>query len=57
MAPNTTCDFLTADELADKLSVDRKTVYAGVERKEIPAIRIGRCIRIPRAWYEARKAA
>lgn len=40
----------TADEVAELLGVDRKTVYAAAERLEIPGlIRVGRCVRFARA--------
>ncbi len=37
-------------EVAELLDVARSTVYAGVATGEIPSIRIGDAIRIPR-WY------
>lgn len=41
--------FMTADELAAYLRVDRKTVYAAIRDGEIPGVkRIGRTIRIYR---------
>jgi excisionase family DNA binding protein len=48
-------DFISVDDIAKALDTDRKTIYGAVERKEIPCIRIGRLIRIPRAWL--RRAA
>jgi excisionase family DNA binding protein len=48
-------DFISVDDIAKALHTDRKTIYGAVERKEIPCIRIGRLIRIPRAWL--RRAA
>lgn len=45
--PNAT---ITADELAELLRVDRKTVYQAASRGEIPGvIRLGRCVRFSRA--------
>jgi excisionase family DNA binding protein len=41
--------ILTVDELAELLRVDRKSVYAAIQRKEIPGVqRIGKTIRISR---------
>jgi excisionase family DNA binding protein len=48
-------DFNTVDEAAKVLRTNRKTVYEAVARKEIPAVRIGRLLRIPGAWL--RRAA
>lgn len=40
---------LTVDELANLLRMDRKTVYAAIQRGEIPGVRrIGRALRISR---------
>lgn len=40
---------LTVDELATLLRMDRKTVYAAIQRGEIPGVRrIGRALRISR---------
>jgi excisionase family DNA binding protein len=43
-------DFNTVDFTAKVLKADRKTVYEAIARKEIPAVRIGRIIRVPGAW-------
>jgi excisionase family DNA binding protein len=49
----------TADELAAKLGVDRKTVYDGASRGVIPCRRLGRRVLFPRAaierWLEESK--
>jgi excisionase family DNA binding protein len=45
-------DFNTVDETARVLRTDRKTVYDAIARKEIPAVRIGRLLRIPGAWLK-----
>ena len=49
--------FMKADELAELLRVNRKTVYEAASRDEIPGIvRLGRVIRFRRkavlAWAE-----
>lgn len=43
---------LTVDEAAKLLGVSRPTAYQGVERGEIPSIRVGKRILIPRAALE-----
>jgi excisionase family DNA binding protein len=42
--------FNTVDEVAKELRANRKSVYDAIARNEIPAVRIGRAIRIPSAW-------
>lgn len=54
-ATDSNCDeecpaFSTVDEVAKKLRVNRKTVYEAIARGEIPAVRIGRALRVPSAW-------
>ncbi len=41
-------DVLTVDQVAELLQVDRKTVYEAIHREEIPVVRLGRAIRVPR---------
>ncbi|MQF69591.1 helix-turn-helix domain-containing protein [SAR202 cluster bacterium AD-804-J14_MRT_500m] len=43
---------LTVDEVAESLGVGRNTAYEAVHRGEIPALRIGRRILVPRAALE-----
>ena len=43
-------EFLTVDEAAGLLGLDRKTVYRSVERGELRALRLGRTLRIRRSW-------
>lgn len=43
---------LTVDEVAGLLKISRPQAYLGVERGEIPHIRVGRRILIPRAALE-----
>lgn len=48
-APDPPVEVLTVDELAALLRLDRKTVYAAINRSEIPgARRFGRTVRIHR---------
>lgn len=42
--------FLTIQEVADYLRINRKTVIREVDEGNIPAIRVGRQYRIPRTW-------
>jgi len=44
--------FVTAEELADYLKVTPRTVLRIVERKELPAIRVGRQWRFRREWVD-----
>ncbi len=44
---------ITADELAALLGVDRKTVYEGAARGEIPSVRLGRRVLFARAAIDA----
>ena len=39
---------LTVEEAAATLGISRASAYEGVRRGEIPAIRIGRRVRVPR---------
>jgi excisionase family DNA binding protein len=61
-APTRTCtnlpEFLKAEELADLLRINRKTIYEAARRDEIPgAVRVGRLLRFRRdavlAWMHA----
>ena len=50
MLRNVNDSLAHADELADLLRVERKTVYSAIRRGEIPGVqRVGRTIRIGRA--------
>jgi excisionase family DNA binding protein len=60
--PTRTCsdlpEFLKAEELADLLRINRKTIYEAARRDEIPgAVRVGRLLRFRRdavlAWMHA----
>lgn len=41
--------FLTVKELAELLRVSRRTAYMLVQSGEVPSVRVGGSIRIPRA--------
>ena len=43
---------LTVEEAAELLKVSRGKAYEAVRAGEIPSVRVGRCIRIPRAALE-----
>ncbi|MFY3743496.1 helix-turn-helix domain-containing protein [Anaeromyxobacter sp. Red801] len=45
--------LLTVREVADRLGVCRATVYAMVERSELPAVRIGSAVRVHPADLQA----
>jgi len=42
-------EVMTVEQAAELLQLDRNTVYAAIKRKEIPAQRIGKSIRLSRA--------
>ncbi len=42
---------MTVDEAAEELRLSRNATYEAVARKEIPSIRIGRRILIPRVAF------
>ena len=46
--------LLIVSEVADMLGVSTMAVYRLVGLGEIPAVRIGRCVRIPRVEAEER---
>ena len=47
-----TLDVLTVEEVQQRLGLSRNGVYEAIRRKEIPSVRIGRRIIIPRRAYE-----
>lgn len=44
--------MLTVEEVAGILRVNPKTVYRAIERGELPGLRFGRVIRVPRHALE-----
>ncbi len=54
------CRMIAARELAAMLGVDRKTVYEGAARGEIPSVRVGRRVLFPRTaietWLDAARS-
>ncbi len=45
-------EFLTVEEVADRLRVSKMTVYRLIHEDELPYAQIGRSYRIPRAMFE-----
>ena len=45
-------DTLTVDEAGRVLRLGRNSMYEGIRRKEIPAIKIGRRLLVPKAGIE-----
>src|SRR5262249_33755414 len=45
-------EFLTADEVADLLRLRREYVYELARQGEIPSIRVGKYVRIPKTAFE-----
>lgn len=48
-----TSEYLTVVEVAKLTKLSRPTIYRGIQRGEIPAVRIGGAVRIPAAWLES----
>lgn len=53
IASNGLSAVLTVPELARALRIGRNQAYSMVERGQVPALRIGRSIRVPRQALEA----
>lgn len=51
--PSAADDICTVDEVAAWLGVDRKTIYAAAQRREIPCGRLGRRVVMSRAQITA----
>lgn len=47
--------FLKAEQLARRWKINHKTVLNGIERGEIPCVKIGRKWLIPLAWVESKE--
>ena len=45
-------EFITVEELAERLKVSPRTIQRIIDRKQIPAIRIGRQWRFRREWVD-----
>lgn len=46
-------DLLTVEEAATVLRIGRSAAYAAARRGELPTIRVGRILRVPRHRLEA----
>ena len=44
---------LTVDEARRVLRIGRRQLYRAIARREVPALKVGRSIRIPRSGLEA----
>lgn len=44
--------LLTSDEVADLCGWSRAHVHKAIQLGELPCIRVGRSVRIPREWLE-----
>ena len=53
MAGNGSDEFLTVEELAERLKIAPGTIYNWVSRGEIPYVKIGRAVRFRRADIDA----
>ena len=45
--------LVTADQIAQWTHLDRSTIYRLIEDNDLPAVRIGRSVRVRLADYEA----
>lgn len=52
MSRNKLPEVLTVEEAQQRLRISRNAAYSAVERGEIPSVKIGRRILIPRAAFE-----
>lgn len=52
MEQKTKDDVLLVEEVRTRLRMSRNAVYEAIARKEIPSLRFGRRIVIPRAAFE-----
>ncbi len=43
-------EFITVEELAERLKVNPRTIQRIIQRKELPALRVGRQWRFKREW-------
>lgn len=48
--------MLRPGEVASLLALSRSEVYRLIERGQIPAVRIGRSLRVPRRWVDEQAA-
>lgn len=52
--------LLKPNEVVEVLGIGRSLVYEMIARKELPSVRLGRCIRVPREslerWLKDRQA-
>jgi excisionase family DNA binding protein len=44
---------ISVDRAASILGVHKRTLYFAIERHEFPAIRVGKCVRVPTARFLA----
>lgn len=44
--------LLKPSEVGQALGIGRSLVYQLISEREIPSVRVGRCIRVPRTWLE-----
>ena len=48
--------MLRASQVAAMLELSRSEVYRLIDRGDIPAVKFGRSVRVPRRWVEERAA-
>ena len=42
--------FLSAADVARETGISRSTIYRLIERQEIPAVKVGKSVLVPRTW-------
>lgn len=52
MSEDKSPSFLSVEEIAKDSDTSTKTVYKMIEAGQIPAVRFGRLLRVPRASWE-----
>ena len=44
--------LLKPSEVAEILGIGRSLIYELIARREIPSVRLGRCLRVPTEWLQ-----
>lgn len=52
MSEDKSASFLSVDEVAKEGRTSTKTIYKMIEAGQIPSVRFGRLLRVPRASWE-----
>lgn len=52
MSEDKSLPFLSVEEIAEESQTSTKTIYKMIEAGQIPSVRFGRLLRVPRAGWE-----